>query len=178
MFNFKVIINSWKNLGCDFTSIENGVCDDRLNHAECNFDGGDCCGYGKNSECYHKDICTAGGFHPLVRDGLCNKETNNEQCNFDGGDCCTNPNLVANGFCNDETNNAACNYDGGDCCININKNHCSQCSCLVGGVITTPGFPENYQNNLDLTWHIQVPIGQFIEVNFRTFDIEYSSTCR
>ena len=74
---------------------------------------------------------------------------------------CGNVALVGNGFCNDETNNADCNYDGGDCClININTDSCSDCNCLASGVITSPGFPGNYDNNLDLTWLIQVQMGQ------------------
>ena len=106
--------------------------------------------------------------------GFCNNETNNPDCNYDGGDCCaTNVNtntcsecacllietcaagyhpLVGNGFCNDETNIAGC-YDGGDCCLmNVNTESCSDCNCLASGVITSPGFPGYYDNNLDLTW--------------------------
>ena len=81
------------------------------------------------------------------------------------------------GYCNDETNNANCGYDGGDCCVNVNTDHCSECACSGNGVITTPGFPQNYANNLDLTWLIQVPPGQFIEIVFVSFDVEDHSSC-
>ena len=110
------------------------------NNAECNYDGGDCCGYNVNTDhcsdciCYFNETCIA-GTHPLVADGFCNDETNTVECNYDGGDCCgscilknlcnecvclsganvTNV-LIGNGFCNDEANNADCYYDGGDCC--------------------------------------------------------------
>ena len=46
-------------------------------------------------------------------------------------------------------------------------------SLLAGGVITSPGFPGNYDDNLDLTWLIQVQMGQIIEINFLSFDLEY-----
>ena len=120
--------------------VGDGFCNDETNNADCNYDGGDCCGYDVNTarcsdcKCYHNETCIF-GTHPLVADGFCNDETNTADCNYDGGDCCgscvvtdyclqcecigganvTNV-LIANGFCNDKINNADCNYDGGDCC--------------------------------------------------------------
>ena len=44
------------------------------------------------------------------------------------------------------------------------------------GVITSPGFPQLYQNGIDCTWNIQVPIGQLIQFNFLRFDVE--NVCR
>ena len=91
---------------------------------------------------------------------------------------CPNVVFVGNGFCNDETNIAECNYDGGDCCLmNVNTYSCSECNCLASGVITSPGFPGNYDNNLDMTWLIQVQIGQRIEINFLYFDVEAYFSC-
>ena len=138
--------------------------------------------------------------HPLVSDGFCNDETNIPECNYDGGDCCgynvstknciectcfieetcfsgVHP-LVGNGFCNNETNNFDCNYDGGDCCVNVNTDFCSECKCLGGGVITSPGYPQSYDNNLDLKWLIQVPLGLVIQISFLSFDLQSHSTCR
>ena len=107
------------NTDCPNPSIvDNGICNDEANNAECNYDG----------------VSNA-----LVGDGFCHDEMNNNDCNFDGGDCCLlNMNsghcsdclcyhqetclagvtheFLGNGICNDETNNAACNYDGLDCC--------------------------------------------------------------
>ena len=91
---------------------------------------------------------------------------------------CDSPDLIGDGFCNDETNNFDCDSDGGDCCVNVNTEFCSDCNCLGSGVITSPGFPENYDNNLDLTWLIQVQLGQSIEINFLSFDVEYQYNCR
>jgi hypothetical protein len=139
------------------------------------------------------ETCEA-GYHPLIGNGFCNDETNIAECDYDGGDCCgycvvtehcedcaclgnvasgqiTNS-LVGNSLCNDETNNLNCNYDGGDCCVNVNTDYCYDCNCIGVGVIISPGFPGNYDNNLDLNWLIQVQIGQTIEINFLSFDIE------
>ena len=189
--------------------VGNGFCNDETNNADCNYDGGDCCGF--NSEqctectCFYQETCLSGMPLAFLGNGVCNNETNIAECNYDGGDCCSNPVLVANGVCNDEINNIECsydggdccpnpnmvgdaichdetnylecNYDGGDCCVNVNTESCIECNCIGGGFITSPGFPGNYDNNLDLTWLIQVQLGQIIEINFLSFDVEYDSSC-
>ena len=108
---------------------------------------------------------------PLVGDGVCSDETNNAECSYGGGDCCSNPNMVGDAICNDESNYLGCNFDGGDCCVNINTDSCSDCNCLGSGVITSPGFPGIYDNNLDLTWLIQAQIGQLIHISFINFEL-------
>ena len=140
--------------------VGNGFCDDDTNIAECEYDGGDCC---SNPN--------------ILGDGICNDNTNFAECSYDGGDCCPNPDMVGDAICNDETNHFVCNYDGGDCCVNVNTDSCSECKCHAGGIITSPGFPWHYQNNLDLTWLIQDQIGQNIEINFLSFDIEPCVDC-
>ena len=62
--------------------------------------------------------------------------------------------------------------------MNVNTDFCSNCSCSGSGVITSPGFPGNYDNNLNLTWLIQRPPGQLIEIVFISFDVEYQSSCK
>ena len=92
---------------------------------------------------------------------------------------CLQPSLIGDGNCNDVTNNQLCHFDGGDCCLlNVNTYYCSNCSCSDSGVINSPGFPGNYDNNLDLTWLIQLPPGQLILINFISFDVEFQSSCR
>ena len=85
--------------------------------------------------------------------------------------------LVGNGFCNDVTNNALCNYDGDDCCVNVNDLYCSECMCYIGGIITSPGFPQDYSPFLDLEWLIEVPLGQNIFIDFIFFDVESDWLC-
>ena len=50
-----------------------------------------------------------------------------------------------------------------DCAVNITQ---------PVGVITSPGFPQPYQNGINCTWNIQLPIGQLIQLNFLHFKIE------
>ena len=96
-----------------FFRIGNGYCDDETNNANCNFEGGDCCGLNANTNycirciCY-EDLSGCNGPLDLIRNGYCNDETNNEECNFDGGDCCGS-------------------------CANIEQ--CSDCECLDGSPI-------------------------------------------
>ena len=40
------------------------------------------------------------------------------------------------------------------------------------GMITSPGYPENYPNSIESHWLIQLPPGQFIEVTFSSFELE------
>ena len=156
--------------------VGDGFCNDETNNADCNYDSGDCCVVNTSTDyCYdcgcHLSETCASGYHPLVRNGFCDDETNVAECEYDGGDCCPNPSMVGDAICNDETNNIGCNYDGGDCCVNVNTDSCSDCNCLGGGVITSPGFPGNYDYNLDLSWLIQVQIGQLIDISFIHFEL-------
>ena len=48
----------------------------------------------------------------------------------------------------------------------------------VDGTITSPGYPQNYDNNLDLKWLIQAPLGLVIQISFLSFDLESHSSCR
>ena len=79
----------------------------------------------------------------------CDTANNNQDCNFDGEDCCKNPNLIMVGFCFVEV-----------------------------GVIESPGYPEQYESNLDWTYLIQVPLGKIIIIHFLVFDVEVDSSCR
>ena len=88
----------------------NSFCNDEANTADCNYDGGDCCGHYTNRDncteciCYGKESCNAGISLDILG--------------------------VGDGYCYDETNIVECNYDGGDCCRpNTNREHCVECIC-------------------------------------------------
>ena len=94
--------------GVSSPSIGDGFCHDDNNVAECNYDGGDCCG-----SCVVKEYCS--------------------DCECLGGDNTGNgvsSPSIGDGFCHDDNNVADCDYDGFDCCgPNINTDHCLECSC-------------------------------------------------
>ena len=187
-------------LGCKYPAlVEDGYCNDETNNIPCAFDGGDCC-YSCVSKAFCRDCKCLTNYatkeinYPLIGDGYCHDEINKAACSYDGGDCCVSVNdrycsnctchleetcsmeyllTSGDGICHDETNSEECNYDHGDCCLsNINTDHCSNCSCSVSGVITSPGFPHSYGPKLDLTWLIKISLGQNIEIVFLTFDFE------
>ena len=183
IFHLTHLLFSFSFSDCDNAAlIGNGFCNDETNNPDCNYDGGDCCVVNTNTDscsdcsCLLIETCAA-GYHPLVGNRFCNEDTNVVECDYDGGDCCPNPNMVGDAICHDETNHLGCNYDGGDCCVNVNTDSCSDCNCHGGGVITSPGFPRNYDNYLDVTWLIQVQMGQTIEINFLSFDLEAHWSC-
>ena len=94
--------------GCESPGIvNNGYCHDHVNTAECNYDGGDCCG--PNVNILNCDDCICYSQH-----------------------CDSPQEFISDGYCNDETNNADCNYDGGDCCGGCaNTDHCLNCVCYA-----------------------------------------------
>ena len=76
--------------------VGDGVCDDLTNIAECNYDGGDCCLFPRNTT--YCSICQC--FYIFeVGDGICNDEVNNAEHDYDGGDCCGQ--CVVTEYCTD-----------------------------------------------------------------------------
>ena len=97
-----------------FAKIGDGICHDTTNNAECNFDGGDCCGTNVN-----------------IASGGCS-----ECICYDDLPCDAPIELIGNGFCDDETNNQKCEFDGGDCCGDcIKTDYCLNCVCYVPSAI-------------------------------------------
>ena len=58
--------------------------------------------------------------------------------------------------------------------LNLDVISFSECAVTITqpfGLITSPGFPQTYQNGIDCSWSIQLPIGQLIQINFLHFDL-------
>merc|ERR1712038_1619412 len=45
------------------------------------------------------------------------------------------------------------------------------------GTLTSPGFPGNYDNNLDLSWTLSVPEGMAVAISIGDFALESHSNC-
>ena len=59
--------------------VGNGFCDDGLNKVECNFDGGDCCGYDHNTGTVSiQCLAYSCSYKSWLGDGFCDDETNIE----------------------------------------------------------------------------------------------------
>ena len=126
--------------------IGDGFCDDVTNIAECNHDGGDCCGDDVNTDFCNECICnqtnqtnaeptdstTAGTTDPTIPT---NPPTNSceEGTVFDDDYYNDYPGIdlwLGDGFCDDITNIPECNHDGGDCCgDDVKTSFCNECIC-------------------------------------------------
>ena len=74
--------------GCETPgTVGDGYCDDHVHNAECNYDGGECCGSNVNTYFCADCVCYSqhcDGPQEFISDGYCNDETNNADCNYDG----------------------------------------------------------------------------------------------
>ena len=86
------------------------------------------------------------------------------------------PDNVADMYCQMENNHAGCSFDGGDCCISFHAN-LEWAICATTGVITSTGFPSDYTNDYYMSWLVQVPSRELIEITFITFDVEDHASC-
>ena len=71
--------------------VGNSFCNDETNNADCNFDGGDCCGTCVNSKYCSKCECigeNTGIMNAFLDNGFCQDDLNHGECMFDGLDCC------------------------------------------------------------------------------------------
>mmetsp|Transcript_16010 Transcript_16010/g.29328 ORF Transcript_16010/g.29328 Transcript_16010/m.29328 type:complete len:194 (-) Transcript_16010:1056-1637(-) len=112
-------------LHCDYSQLENGVCNQDCNTGDCAYDLGDC-GY-----------CAPGCFKDMLGNGVCEGSCNNLACDFDGSDCdcavgCTKE-LLTNGRCDSVCNSPLCSFDQWSCSC------ASGCSpLLLGNGICNP----------------------------------------
>merc|ERR1712054_66368 len=105
-------------------------CDPQNNHANCDFDGGDCCGPTKSGKsgrskyhfCKPKDI---------LKDGACTcKDPRYKDKTQKCATACYVTKWAGDGNCDDHNNTCGCNWDGGDCCSpKKNTKYCTHCGC-------------------------------------------------
>ena len=57
----------------------------------------------------------------------------------------------------------------------------SECQATLtddSGIVKSPKFPQNYDNNIDCTWLIELGNDKFIEIEFLNFDLEHHYNCK
>lgn len=47
----------------------------------------------------------------------------------------------------------------------------------ISGSLTSPGYPQDYANDLDCTWVLGSPTETIIKLIFESFDVEAESDC-
>ena len=111
------------------------ACDDESNNADCEYDGGDCCGDNVNTTFCSQCQCLDPAFSTTTPQS--STKTSNTQSTTISPSGCDYPD-IQDGTCDDENNNANCDYDGGDCCgDNVDTSRCTQCQCLDPAYSTT-----------------------------------------
>ncbi|XP_007569328.1 tumor necrosis factor-inducible gene 6 protein [Poecilia formosa] len=62
-------------------------------------------------------------------------------------------------------------------CYNPNSKECGGILTEQQKIIQSPGFPEEYQDELICYWHIRVRLGQRIRLHFLELDVEEDTSC-
>lgn len=57
------------------------------------------------------------------------------------------------------------------------KTGCGGDFTAYSGTLTSPGYPGNYQANLDCTYNVETIVGSTVSLNFQELDVESSSNC-
>ena len=122
---------------CMSYKIDDGICQLENARVECDFDGNDCCQFGKFLN------------ESSIGDGICQLQLDQPNCSYDGNDCRTKSTLmskypdckyleglmsgIGDGYCDDVYNSKQCGFDEGDCCLHesmLKKEFCSTCACF------------------------------------------------
>ncbi|XP_023192240.1 tumor necrosis factor-inducible gene 6 protein [Xiphophorus maculatus] len=62
-------------------------------------------------------------------------------------------------------------------CYNPNSKECGGILTEQQKIIQSPGFPDEYQDELICYWHIRVRLGQRIRLHFLELDVEEDTSC-
>jgi len=49
---------------------------------------------------------------------------------------------------------------------------------VANNVLSSPGYPNNYPNNMDCNYVVPIAKGMAMKIDFHDFDVGYLSSCR
>lgn len=53
----------------------------------------------------------------------------------------------------------------------------TECGSVVSNTLISPGYPNNYPNNLDCNYSVPIPYDMAMKIYFHDFHVEYHPTC-
>lgn len=60
----------------------------------------------------------------------------------------------------------------------VTYNFClPECGSVVKNTLTSPGYPNNYPNNLDCNYSVPIPSNMAMKISLHDFALEYHETC-
>ena len=132
--------------GCGYPGYKgDNYCDDENNNANCDYDGGDCCGdnvdtsYCTQCQCIDPAFTTtstttvttstssAASYYEA--EGLESKESTHHKVAIEPM-LCPGYNSIGNGICDQANDNLVCYFDGGDCSLGGNTTNCISLECF------------------------------------------------
>ena len=54
----------------------------------------------------------------------------------------------------------------------------TECGSVVDNVLSSPGYPNNYPNNMDCNYVVPIANGMAMKIDFSYFNVGYLSSCR
>ncbi len=52
------------------------------------------------------------------------------------------------------------------------------CGSVVNNTLKSPGYPNNYPDEMDCSYTVPIPNGRAMEINFHDFNLEEDELCR
>lgn len=52
-----------------------------------------------------------------------------------------------------------------------------ECGSVANNTLLSPGYPNNYTNNLDCNYSVPIPHGMAMKIYFHELVVEYHPTC-
>jgi len=54
----------------------------------------------------------------------------------------------------------------------------TECGSVVGNVLSSPNYPNNYPSNMDCNYVVPIASGMAMKIDFHYFNVGYLSSCR
>ncbi|XP_015762666.1 PREDICTED: CUB and peptidase domain-containing protein 2-like isoform X3 [Acropora digitifera] len=63
-------------------------------------------------------------------------------------------------------------------CTQLIDAYKQNCGSVKNNTLTSPGYPNNYQNGLDCIYRVPIPLDKDLVIHFNNFSLESHSNCK